>query len=297
MMRRTLVILLGLALLTGCEDRLDLEDITLALMSGLDLNEDNELLAYMSSPVFSKEARKKNEEIGIRTETLRQARGKFDSMATAKVVGGKLQVLLVGQKVLEYKDWYALLDVLFRDAKNTVNTRIVAVDGSVADIINFAPEDKPRLPQHVTKLIDTASSRGVVPRTSLQEFRRQIIDKGITPSITLLRRKKDIELLGTALLDNEGKLAGKLGLTDSQWLLLLQGKGQEEISISLKLPEMKPNTNILKSGYISFYAVKANRQVKVQCKQDRFYFQIHFKIPLRFRKNILPSRLKNAQRS
>ncbi|TVY02910.1 hypothetical protein [Paenibacillus cremeus] len=46
-----------LLFLQGCYDRTNLEDLSLSLMIGLDVDEKNQLIVYSSSPVFNKEAR------------------------------------------------------------------------------------------------------------------------------------------------------------------------------------------------------------------------------------------------
>ncbi|NKQ18381.1 hypothetical protein [Brevibacillus laterosporus] len=50
-----IVILVGV--LTGCTDRIDLEDATLIVTLGLDLDEDNHLMVFERSPIFSREAK------------------------------------------------------------------------------------------------------------------------------------------------------------------------------------------------------------------------------------------------
>ncbi|PPA86515.1 hypothetical protein C4A75_04575 [Brevibacillus laterosporus] len=50
-----IVILVGV--LTGCTDSIDLEDATLFVTLGLDLDEDNHLMVFERSPIFSREAK------------------------------------------------------------------------------------------------------------------------------------------------------------------------------------------------------------------------------------------------
>ncbi len=80
-------------LLSGCMDRIDLEDATLALMTAVDLNEKNELLFYISSPVFSHEAKKKAEQFGVKADTMRGARIEYDRLVTALTVAGTAHLI------------------------------------------------------------------------------------------------------------------------------------------------------------------------------------------------------------
>lgn len=84
------------------------------------------------------------------------------------------------------------LDPFYRDPKNTVTTRVVAVDGPVSDVIYYNPKDKPRLPLYLTKLVDTASLRNITVKTNLQELHEQIADKGLTANMTEMKKRKNI---------------------------------------------------------------------------------------------------------
>ncbi len=238
-MNRQLQAILLIALLVclpGCYDRMDLENATLSLMIGLDLDEKNNLLVYMSSPVFSKEAKKKMEEFGVKSSTVRQARSRLDSMVTAMTVSGKVQVILLGERLLQHEDWFPLMDVIFRDAKFTVNAKMVAVEGRVADVITYAPEDKPRLALHLSKLIDTANERNVTIKTTAQEFHRQMYEKGMTPSITGLKKRKELELTGVALLTEKGKYAATLSIEEAKLLNLLRFGKKEDMTLTIPIP-------------------------------------------------------------
>src|SRR5690349_2318488 len=135
-----IILMILVMILPGCYDRVELEDLTLTLVLGIDLAKDNSLIVYSSSPVFTKEAKVKREAYGVKVTTMRQSRQRFDAMVTALTVGTKVQVVLVGKKVLEHEGWYPLLDAFYRNQKNSINTRLIAVDGPVAEIFNFYPK-------------------------------------------------------------------------------------------------------------------------------------------------------------
>lgn len=146
-MKRTLCcsVLMLMLFLTGCTDRLSVENVTFILLVGIDVDEEDHVVYSLSSPVFSKEAKKKEEELEVRAMTMRNARENFDRSVVASTLGGKVQVILLGKRIFEHKDWFQLMDVFYRDNKDTVLPTVVLVDGKVSDLINFAPKDKPRL--------------------------------------------------------------------------------------------------------------------------------------------------------
>ena len=55
----SVLLLIGL---TGCNDKINIEDITIALLWGIDIDNHGDVIIYMASPVFSKEAKEKTEQ-------------------------------------------------------------------------------------------------------------------------------------------------------------------------------------------------------------------------------------------
>ncbi|WP_227872409.1 Ger(x)C family spore germination protein [Paenibacillus albus] len=281
-MKRTVLLLVTISLLlTSCKDRLDLENVTLVLMEGIDIDKDNNLLIYMSSPVFSKEAKKKNEETVVKAMSPRDARGYFEAKVSALVSTGKLQNLLVSKKLMQHPYWYKLLDVLFRDAKVRANARIIMVDGDVKDVMFFEPENKRRLPLHIAKLLDTAHERNLVEVTTLFTMQRLLYEKGVTPYLTELRREpKEIRLLGTAMLDNNGKYVTSLSLVENELLQILQDEKYQDLTLTVILPEKEKPDTIFHMGTMSFYIKKVNRKIKSSYKDGKFQFDFDLGLPI-----------------
>lgn len=270
---RILLLAVMVALLPGCMDRIYLEDATLTLMLGIDLNEKNELLFYLSSPVFSKEAKKKAEEFGVKADTLRQSRARLDEVVTALTVPGKVQVFVLGKRLLQHSDWFKLMDVVFRDARFTVNARMVVFDGPVHELFHFYPEDKPRLALHLTKLIDTANRRNLTVKTRVQELHRQMFEKGMTATLTEMKKGKAVKIMGTALLDEKGTYTTLLEQRDNLYLqMLLHGK-QGEISMSIPIPEKEGGKKIVKKR-VGIIVKGLSKKVKTDFSQGRFQFDV-----------------------
>lgn len=284
---RIALLALMVALLPGCMDRVYLEDATLTLMLGIDLNEKNELLFYLSSPVFSKEAKKKAEEFGVKADTLRQSRARLDEMVTALTVPGKVQVLVLGKRLLQHPDWFRLMDVIFRDARFTVNARMVIFDGPVHKLFHFNPKDKPRLALHLTKLIDTANRRNLTVKTRAQELHYQMFEKGMTPSLTELKMEKAVKIVGTALLDEKGTYATLLEQRHSIYLqMLLHGK-QGEVSFTLPVPEKEGEKGIVKKR-VSIIVRDLSKKVDTKFEDGRFRFDVHLGMRIVMAERVFP---------
>ncbi|MFF0829052.1 Ger(x)C family spore germination protein [Brevibacillus sp. NPDC003359] len=275
-------------MLAGCKDRVNLEDATLALMVGIDLNEKNELLYYMTSPVFSREAKEKSEQYGIRASTLREARMGFDELVTALTQSGKIQVLVMGKKLIAHPDWFRLLDVVFRDAKFSVNARMVVLDGPLSELFDFKPVDKPRLALHVTTLIDTANQRNLTVKTRAQELHRQMFEKGMTPTLTELKKeKRAVKVVGTAMLKENGTYGGLIEPRDTILLQTLLHEKQGEISVTIPIKEPQDGKQIVKDR-ISFFIKGVKKKVKTSYRDGKFHFDINFQFRVSISERMFP---------
>ncbi|MZQ82443.1 Ger(x)C family spore germination protein [Paenibacillus sp. 5J-6] len=277
--RAILLLIVVLLVLPGCDDRTDLEDISLLLMLGIDLDKDNNLVFYSSSPVFNKEAKEKNEQTKVYSPTVRGARNELDARVSALISSGKVQSILVGSRVLEHEGWFKLLDLCFRDSKSNILAKVIAVEGSVEDIMFFKPLNKRRLPLHVATLIDTAKERNLIAATTLHNLHSQEYEKGITPYLPQLRKDGEIVATGTALLNKKGKYVAKLNARENQLLLLLQGGIKGSLTYSLQLPE-ESSDDLFSEGTVTFYIMHFTRKVKVTYSQDQFHFDVVLNLPI-----------------
>ncbi|SDO71955.1 germination protein, Ger(x)C family [Paenibacillus sp. yr247] len=282
-MKRSCIFLLAamcILLMPGCYDQMNLEDASITLMLGLDLDEKNNLVVYTQSPVFYKEAKEKTEKTAVKAVSIRKSRQKLDAILTGLTIGGKNQSVLISKRLLQQKEWYRLFDLFYREPKQPVSSRVIIVDGPVEEVFNFKPKDKPRLAMHMRKLIDTANKRNVTVITNLQELRRQMKDKGITPSITEI--KKDVEQIkvtGTDLLNKQGEYAGHLSLDESMYLLVLQNQMNGELSFSIPVAETS-NGEDNNNRMVSFNAVNVKKKVIVAYSENTFQYDINIKIPI-----------------
>lgn len=294
--KMTLVLIIVIVL-QGCNgSRQVLENLTLPLILGFDLNENNNLLVYLSGPIFSEEAKEKTEVYEVNSQTLYESRGEFDAKTIGLTTSGKLQFVLVGKKILQQDNWFQLFDTLYRDPTFSTNAKVIAVDGSVSDLINYHAKDKPRLAMQLIKKLDTANQRSITMKTTLQELHRQMFEKGITPAITEITKDQDIIIKGTSLLDMDGKYVTSLDIEKNKLLPMLQHQIKNELSITMPIPEVDKTNSIFSSNKISFALHKTSKKVKVSYLEDRFYFDINLKIPIYFKERLFLFDIKNNEK-
>ncbi|WP_339206192.1 Ger(x)C family spore germination protein [Paenibacillus sp. FSL K6-3182] len=270
-------LLLSLSVLSGCADRIDIEDISLGLMIGIDLDEDGNLVISSSSPVFNKEAKDKEENMTVKAITIRESIEQLDATITALSRRGKVQVILIGKRVVQHKHWFRVMDTMYRDGKNTTVSRVVLVDGAVSEIAMSTPKDKPRLPLYLLKLIDTAYQRNITVKTTVQELHRQFTEKGTTPFMTEMKKDGQITVTGTALLDHSGKYKLTLDINETKLLKILQGEKGGVFSFSLKLPQ-QPDEGLSQENKASFYPTFIQVKTKAGFIDNHFKFNIGVKM-------------------
>lgn len=277
-MKRLFVGLFVLVLLTtGCADKTNLEDLSLSLMVGIDLDENNKLIFSTSSPVFSQEAEMKEEHYTSPATTLRKSRDEDDKTLMALTIGGKTQAILIGKRVMEHDGWFRLLDPYLRDPKNTLNVRIAMVDGPAYEVVQFEPKDKPRLPLYLKQLIDTAERRNITVKTTLQDLRRAAYERGITASLTEIHKDDRLLVTGTALLDEEGKYKLSIGDIENRLLRMLQGEIKGDFPFTFKSWE-QPRGEVFPENAYSFTAQNISTKTKTSYVDDKFRFDLKVKM-------------------
>jgi Ger(x)C family germination protein len=265
-------------ILPGCWDRTDLEDVAFILVTGLDLDQDNNLLIYDTVPVYHKEAKEKEIPVTVRALSLRESRAKVDDMFEGAASGRKLQIVLLGKRLLKHEDWFPLLDVLFRDPKNAITADVVFVNGPVSQVVNSRFPEIPHLSIHLYDLIKSASKRHETVMTSLHELHRQMYEKGITPAISDLELDEKLELKGTALLNEKGKYVDTLRIQENVLLMILQKQVKKELRLTLQLPQMKKGGGgIFDTNVISLTLADMKTKIKTAYRDGRFQFDIRIR--------------------
>ena len=282
-----LLLLFSLIILpTGIVQQPYLEDIAFTLAFGVDLNKENELVFYETSPVFGKEVKEKTERFDVKAKTIRQSRNEFDERSASMFVDSKLQVLLIGKRLLQNPNWLSLLDVFYRDSKATVNPRIMIVDGPVSEIMHFNPKDKPITSIYLRSLIDTSHVRGESVKTTLQNLHQQMFDKGITPSIPNIKMGKEIVLTGSTLLNEKGTYSTSLNSQETILLQILQG---DKSDFYLTLPVIKGREeNVIERNMLSFNAHNVKVKIHTGYSHDKFKFDIHVNMYMELMERLFP---------
>jgi Ger(x)C family germination protein len=258
------------------------------LILGIDLDDKNNLIISESSPVFNKDAKKNVETYQVKAKSIRDSRKYFDSLTTGEVTAAKIQILLIGRRVLEHEDWFSILDTVYRNPTFSLSTRVIAVDGPVADIILNEPKDKPQLALHLKEVLDKNYKRTRNVLTTLQVLHRQMYEKGMTATISEIKKEKDIDLFGVSLLDKNGKYVDSLNIQESSLLLILKDEKQQELTFSFPLTSLDKEGGIFHKNELSIDVNRVKTKIKTTYDQDKFHFNYQIQMSVNIVEQIFP---------
>lgn len=280
MKRLVYVLVIGAVWLfmTGCGSTAYLENQQFVLTEGLDFDENNKLVVFTSTPVFNEEATNKYKISSSLANSLRDSKRLIDSKTSGRLAYGKSQNLLIGKKLLQQRNGYPYLDVLFRDSRNEINGNVIMINGTVKDVMYTNMSDKGRVANVIKQLVDSSYEGRVTVKTTLQKFHQQMKDKGMTPALTeITSEKNDLVVTGTALLHQDGTYAASLNLQESSLLLLLQRDTKNYIPLTFHLPAKMFHTNE-KMSFVSFNIKKAKSKFKAIFEDDHLAIDIAMKV-------------------
>lgn len=236
------------------------------------------MVVYYIKPIFNQDIKKKYESAETTANTPREAKGLFNSTSNSLVSTEKLQLILFSRDFLKHEGAFPYLDVWYRDPKNTGTMHMVAVDGPVSSIMYNNFQDKPALPEYLTNLMNTNKLYNRMVLTTFHEYHRQTFNKGITPTISEIKKgPKNIIVTGSALLNDRGNHKMSLNRRESLLLLMLQNKINTPVSVTMKLPVHsieKPSTIKNKTGkkYVKMNIQRIKRNITTYYRDKHFIF-------------------------
>lgn len=275
------------AILSSCGGT-PLEDLTISLILGVDLDDEKNIVVFESSPVFNKDAQKNMETHQTKAKSIRESRKYFDSMTMGKVTSAKIQVLLIGKRVIEHEDWFMILDTMYRNPAFSTNSRMIIVDGPVSDVIFYQAEDKPQLALFLKRMIDENVDRTRTVISTLQVLHRQMYEKGMTASVPEIKKENNVQLIGASLLDEKGKYMDKLSTQDTSLLLVLKNGKKKQLTFSIPIPSLGIEEGIFRKNEVSMEVAKAKTKIKTKYINDQFHFNYKIYLSVNIIEQLFP---------
>ncbi|MDY8165867.1 Ger(x)C family spore germination protein [Bacillus thuringiensis] len=280
MIRKWLLGVICFIYLTGCSQRIPLEQASLILLIALDRTSNGEMKVGTSIPLFHHEKQKSTAEHWVQASTIYDGFSKMDTKLTGYVTSSKAEVILIGKKFAQERNWIQALDSSYRDPYATINAKVVLVDGSAEEIFKINRPDKPALPSYISGVIESAIQNNQSVPSTIQQLMREKNEQGMTQTVPIIKKvKNEIDTVGIVFLDRQGKYIASIPKKDVKFFNLIykpKGAGRMilHLVLSPKKSDKKPNTSILVQN--------AKRKINVDFQKGKFVFTIdvHMNIAL-----------------
>ncbi|OUB84377.1 Ger(x)C family spore germination protein [Bacillus wiedmannii] len=273
MIRKSILGVICFIYLTGCSQRIPLEQASLILLIALDRTSNGEMKVGTSIPLFHHEKQKSTAEHWAQASTIYDGFSKMDTKLTGYVTSSKAEVILIGKKFAQEKNWIQALDSSYRDPYATINAKVVLVDGSAEEILKINRPDKPALPSYISGVIKSAIQNNQSVSSTIQQLMREKNEQGMTQTVPIIKKiKNEIDAVGIAFLDQQGKYIAKIPKKDVEFFNLIYkpkntGRMILHLALSPKRSDKKPNTSVLVQN--------AKRKINVDFQKGKFVFTIN----------------------
>lgn len=278
-------LLLSFCLLTACWDQLLLKDVNLIYSLGIDKTEQGQFKTTVSIPKegSSEVTSPSAYIISAEGRTLRETRTNVDNALPGSVDFSKIRVLLIDQALAKI-DLYTVLDVLYRDARAPLASKIAITENKAEDMIRLNIESAPLVSTYYYDLIEGAEQDTIVPRLNLQYVCPVMLDTGKDFNIPLLRidNKNGTEkarVMGTALF-NDKIMTGTLSVEESIMANLLSNKKESTgmVTFISKIGEQKQELDAF--NHISYQVDEYKPKITVTSTDNSYIIDLQLELYL-----------------
>ncbi|ERN54865.1 Ger(x)C family spore germination protein [Alkalihalophilus marmarensis] len=263
MIRKMILLLCCLVLMSGCWDSRYLKDIQLIYSGAFDLEKDGRIRTTVTIPSADsgKDQQAQTRSVTAIGNTTRQSRLNIDHEVSGRLDAAKTRVILISDEAAK-TDLYSYLDVFYRDPRSPLNANIAITKGKAEPYLKLKVENHPLVSEYLRDLIDAGEQATIFPVTNIQFVCPILFDPGqdvILPYLSIRDDSEDIHGDQIALF-NDRKFAGALGTEESTMLLLLMDKFKRTANFTVRVTDDKyPRLN----DFITVQVVGIDRDLTV----------------------------------
>ncbi|MFD4707075.1 Ger(x)C family spore germination C-terminal domain-containing protein [Gottfriedia sp. NPDC058432] len=227
-MKKILILLLLLPLLTGCWDRLDLKKLHLVDVNGFDLNEKNgEVDVFFLITKLKSTGQGTGEPISetkvLKGPTLAEAIGQWEYTEQSPFIGISTRVTLISKSFASV-DPVSELDFLLGAPYSSINTPIFVVDGDLSKVFKTASDPKKEFSRDLNEFVVSMEKNRTIPTVSKMNFIQSRDDPLSDIALPMLSSINSHMELSGALLYRRGTPTGKtLDRDQVKLMMLLKG--------------------------------------------------------------------------
>ncbi|MGG2026512.1 Ger(x)C family spore germination C-terminal domain-containing protein [Gottfriedia sp. S16(2024)] len=227
-MKKALILLLFLPLLTGCWDRLDLKKLQLVDVNGFDLNEKTgEVGALFLITKLKSTGQGTGEPVSVVNElkgpSLAEAIGEWEFTNQNPFIGISTRVYLIS-KTFALDDSVSELDFLLDAPYSSINTPLVVINGNLSKVFEAATDPKKEFSKDLNDFIISMEKNRTIPTVSMMNFIQSKDDPLCDLALPMLSPKDSALELSGAVLYRNGIPTGKtLDRDQVKLMMLLEG--------------------------------------------------------------------------
>lgn len=263
---------------TGYSTRIPLENGALILLIGVDKGANKNLIVGTSTTVFKGKSKKNTFEEVVEAPSVYSAFSKINTKTTGYLTSSKAQILLIGKEFTKQPNWPNKLDAIVRDPSSTSNIKLIQVDGQIRDFFSIKPPNNLSISMYLQDIIQASLYDNMIVPSDIQEVLRQKNEEGMTQTIPIIKKENNaVQTKGIAFFDQSSRYVTSLPSKDVPiYSLLKKEKLQGRMILNIILNDSASD----KSRIVSVLIEKANRQIDVGFKNDKFQFDIKLDIAL-----------------
>ncbi|MCU4959622.1 Ger(x)C family spore germination protein [Bacillus cereus] len=272
MIRKWIWIVICCVYIIGCSQRIPLEKVSLILLIGLDRIPNGDIKVGTSIPLFHHKQQQSTIENWAQASTVYNGFSNIDTKLTGYTTASKAEIILIGKKLAQEANWLQELNSFYRDPYATINAKVVLVDGPTEEIFTIHKPSKPSLSSYINGVIESSIQNNQSVYSTIQQLMREQNEEGMTQIVPIIKKtKNEIDTIGIALLDRQGKYLTRIPKKDVKFFNLInKSKNTGRMILHLALPPKKSN----KKTNTSIFVQNATRKIDVNFKNGKFVFNL-----------------------
>lgn len=243
--RVTLLILIGMTILTGCWDQRLLRDHSLILSIGYDVAGEEGIVKTVTFPALTSggsegkqtSSPNNNQVLSMSGDTVKDAEKHMDQRIPEKFDRSKSRVIFFGEE-LATDGIFSTLDSVYRDLRGPLNANVGVFAGEASEALSVTSEEGLLASDIYDQLLNSAEEAGITLNHDVQTACPILLTEGkdlVLPYLSLVDENK-VTVEGLALFHGD-QMTGTLNIKESSMFLMLSDQVTRNTSINLKVTD------------------------------------------------------------
>ncbi|ATP41381.1 hypothetical protein CSE16_15670 [Solibacillus sp. R5-41] len=263
-----ILIVLNLWLLTGCWDVRLLKDNSLVVGIGLDVEDDDKIMQTAVIRQIKQDSggtgkpATSNVIYSAAGNTLRETRSYIQKQLGGKYASNKMQVLMLGEE-LAGEDILPIIDIFYRDPRNSLGAKLVVAEGTAKDLLNMKMSEDVFISEKIYKTLIETEEQTLIPGVTIQSVCPDLFDPGKDFALPYIKAKDsdNFDVAGMALFHDKSFTGTVLEGEDATVLLYLNGEHGESSTLSFNV---NPEEEQFQNQFLTTNAFLKDQKLKVK---------------------------------